>query len=227
MLNETHDPDNLRVICTYPTTPVSGGVVIYGDLCGVAQGNEDAEGYTVVKLGGWIGSQSVTDINTGGIAKGDPLFASKATPVVLSNLSTGVFFGWANATVGSGLTATIEVIKDAYAGGVVGAGSIGTTQLAAGAVVAAKLGALAASAASINYEVATLVFGATDASKTATVTAGNIIVGHYFSSVTGVPVGWPIKLEISSTTLTATPSAQPGSATGYTLKVVMLKAAGV
>jgi hypothetical protein len=227
MLNETHTPDVLRVIATYPTTPAAGGVVIYGDLAGVAEGAEDADGYTVVKFGPWIGTQSVTDINTGGIAIGAPLFASKATPVVLSNLSTGVFFGWANAVVTTGATKTIEVIKDAYAGGVVGAGSIGTTQLAASGVTAAKLGAAAVSAVSLNYEVATLVFGATDGSKTATVTLGNIIVGHYFSSVTGVPVGWPIKLVIASTTLTATASAAPGSATGYTLNVVMLKAAGV
>ena len=214
MLNETHDPDNLRLVCTYPTSPVAGGVVIFGDLCGIAEGDEDATtGETVVKLGPWIGKVEVTDINTGGIAKGAPLFASKATPVVLSNLSTGVFFGWANEVVTTGATATIEVIKDAYAGGVVGAGSIGTTQLAANAATAGK----------ISYEVATLVFGEADATKTATVTAGNIIIGHYFSSVTGVPVGFPIELEISSTTLTATPTAVPGSATGYTLKVIMLK----
>lgn len=214
MLNETHDPDTLRVVCTYPTTPVSGGVVIYGDLVGVAEGNEDSvTGETVVKFGPWVGTQSVTDSVGGGIAKGDPLFASKATPVVLSNLSTGVFFGWANAAVTAGQTATIEVIKDAYAGGVLGAGSVGTAQLAANAATAGK----------ISYEVATLVFGAADATKTATVTAGNIIIGHYFSSVTGVPVGFPIQLAISSTTLTATPTAVPGDGTGYTLKVVMLK----
>ena len=140
MLNETHDPDNVRLVCSYPTTPEAGGVVIYGNLVGIAEGDEDATtGETVVKLGPWIGDQSVTDSVGGGIAKGDSLFASKATPVVLSNLSTGVFFGWANAAVGAGLTATIEVIKDAFAGGVLGASSIGTTQLAAGAVTLVKV----------------------------------------------------------------------------------------
>jgi len=140
MLNETHSPDNLRIVCTYPTTPAAGGVVIYNDLCGIAEGDEDTTtGETVVRLGPWIGTQSVTDSVGGGIAKGDPLFASKATPVVLSNLSTGVFFGWANAAIGAGLTATIEVIKDAYAGGVLGAGSVGTTQLAASSVTLAKV----------------------------------------------------------------------------------------
>lgn len=139
MDNETHDPENLRVICSYPTTPAAGGVVIYGDLCGIAEGDEDSNGETVVRLGPWIGTQSVTDSVGGGIAKGDPLFASKATPVILSNLSTGVFFGWANEAIGAGLTATIEVIKDAYAGGVLGAGSVGATQLAAQAVTEAKV----------------------------------------------------------------------------------------
>lgn len=139
MLNETHTPDDLRVICTYPTTPASGGVVIYGDLCGIAEGDEDTDGYTVVRFGPWVGDIEVTDINTGGIAVGDPLFASKATPVVLSNLASGVFFGWANEVVLTGATTTIEVIKAGYAGGVLGAGSVGTTQLAAGGVTEAKL----------------------------------------------------------------------------------------
>lgn len=139
MLNETHTPDNLRVVCSYPTTPEAGGVVIYGDLCGVAAGDEGTDGYTVVRFGPWVGDLSVTDVNTGGIAVGAPLFASKATPVVLSNLATGVFFGWANEVVGDGATATIEVIKAGYAGGILGAGVIGTTQLAAGGVTEAKL----------------------------------------------------------------------------------------
>jgi len=139
MLNETHTPDDLRVICSYPTTPESGGVVIYGDLCGIAEGDEDAAGYTVVRFGPWVGNLEVTDINTGGIAVGAPLFASKATPVVLSNLATGVFFGWANEAVLTGATATIEVIKAGYAGGILGAGAVGATQLAAGAVTEAKV----------------------------------------------------------------------------------------
>jgi hypothetical protein len=140
MLNETHEPDNIRVIASYPTTPAAGGVVIYGDLCGIAEGDEDTvTGETVVKLGPWIGDLEVTDINTGGIAVGAPLFASKATPVVLSNLASGVFFGWANEVVTTGATATIEVIKAGYAGGVLAASAVGTTQLAAGGVIESKL----------------------------------------------------------------------------------------
>jgi hypothetical protein len=140
MLNETHTPDDLRVICSYPTTPASGGVVIYGDLCGIAEGDEDTvSGETVVRFGPWVGDLEVTDVNTGGIAVGAPLFASKANPIVLSNLASGVFFGWANEVVTTGATATIEVIKAGYAGGILAASSVGTSQLAAGGVIESKL----------------------------------------------------------------------------------------
>jgi len=140
MLNETHDPDNIRVIASYPTTPAAGGVVIYGDLVGIAENDEDTTtGETVTRFGPWIGELEVTDVNTGGIAKGAPLFASKATPIVLSNLASGVFFGWANEVVTTGATATIEVIKAGYSGGVLASSAVGTTQLAAGAVTLAKV----------------------------------------------------------------------------------------
>lgn len=135
MLNETHTPDCIRVIATYPTTPAAGGIVIYGDLAGVAEGDEDTDGYTVTQFGPFIGTFSV--VSSGAIAKGDPLFASKATPVVLSNVNTGVFFGWANAVIASG-TAIIEVIKAGYAGGILTSGAIGAAQLATNAVTPVK-----------------------------------------------------------------------------------------
>jgi hypothetical protein len=136
MLNETHDPDNLRVIATYPTSPAGGGVVVYGALVGIAEGDEDSDGYTVVRFGPWVGDLEV--VTSGAIAKGDPLFCTGATPVVLSNISTGYFFGWANEALASG-TDTINVIKAGYAGGILSSGGIGTTQLAAHCVTAAKM----------------------------------------------------------------------------------------
>lgn len=139
MLNETHTPENLRVVASYPTAPVAGGVVIYGYLAGIAEGDEDADGYTVTRFGPWVGDLEVTDINTGGIAVGAPLFASRATPVVVSNLSTGVFLGWANEAISTGETATIEVIKAGYGGNVLSSGAVGTTQLASDAVTGAKI----------------------------------------------------------------------------------------
>ena len=131
---------NLSVVASYPTSPVSGGVCIYGDLTGIAETDENATtGETTVNFGPWIANLSVFDSNTVGIEKGDPLFASKADPVVVSNNSAGVFLGYANEAVDANDTATIEVIHPPMIGGVFGAGAIGTTQLAAGAVITAKI----------------------------------------------------------------------------------------
>lgn len=131
---------NISVVASYPTSPKSGGVCIYGDLAGIAEIDENATtGETTVNFGPWIADLSVVDSNTGGIAKGAPLFASKATPVVISNDSTGVFLGYANETVGDSATATIEVIHPPMIGGIMSAGAIGATQLANGAVITTKI----------------------------------------------------------------------------------------
>lgn len=204
----------ISVVCSYPTTPASGGVVIYGDLTGVAEADEGTDGKTPVDFGPGIWDLSVTDINTGGIAVGAPLFASKASPVVLSNLSTGVFFGYAMEVVSSGQTATIPVMHVAQAGGVLGSGTIGTAQLAANAVVKSK----------VSYETATLAFGASDTEKTATVTTGSIIIGWHISDTSSTPTAAHLKLGVSSTTLTGTLSAAPGGTATLTVTVVLLKA---
>lgn len=131
---------NISVVASYPTSPKSGGVCIYGDLAGIAEIDENATtGETTVNFGPWIADLPVTDIITGGIAKGTPLFASKATPVVISNNSAGVFLGYANEAVDNGATATIEVIHPPMIGGIMSAGAIGATQLANGAVITTKI----------------------------------------------------------------------------------------
>lgn len=131
---------NIPVVASYPTSPKSGGVCIYGDLAGIAEIDENATtGETTVNFGPWIADLPVTDSITGGIAKGASLFASKATPVVISNDSTGVFLGYANETVGDSATATIEVIHPPMIGGIMSAGAIGATQLANGAVITTKI----------------------------------------------------------------------------------------
>jgi hypothetical protein len=131
---------NISVVASHPASPVSGGVCIYGDLAGIAEIDENATtGETTVNFGPWIADLPVTDSITGGIAKGAPLFASKATPVVISNDSTGVFLGYANETVGDSATATIEVIHPPMIGGIMSAGAIGATQLANGAVITTKI----------------------------------------------------------------------------------------
>ena len=131
---------NISVVASYQTSPVSGGVCIYGDLTGIAEIDENATtGETTVNFGPWIADLPVTDSKTGGIAKGAPLFASKATTVVISNDSTGVFLGYANEAVDDGATATIEVIHPPMIGGIMSAGAIGATQLANGAVITTKI----------------------------------------------------------------------------------------
>lgn len=130
---------NISVVVSYPASPVSGGVCIYGDLTGIAEIDENATtGETTVNFGPWIADLSVTAAISG-IAKGAPLFASKATPVVISNNSAGVFLGYANEAVDNGATATIEVIHPPMIGGILGAGAIGATQLATGAVITTKI----------------------------------------------------------------------------------------
>lgn len=138
--NDLYAPGYCKsVIASYPTSPASGGVVLFGYRTGIAITDEDDDGYTSVNFGPGDYNLSVTDSNTGGIAVGASLFASQATPVVLSNDSTGVFFGYANEIVGDRATATINVHHVADTGGILGSGSIGTTQLAADAVTGAKI----------------------------------------------------------------------------------------
>ena len=138
--NVLYDPGYRRsVIATYPAIPASGGVVLFGLRSGVAITDEDDDGYTSVDFGPKDYSLSVVDSNTGGIAVGASLFASQATPVVLSNDSTGVFFGYANAIVDDGETSTVSVHHVADTGGILASGAIGVTQLAADAVTTVKI----------------------------------------------------------------------------------------
>ena len=130
---------NISVVASYPASPVSGGVCIYGDLAGIAEIDKNATtGETTVNFGPWIADLSVTG-SIGAIAKGAPLFASKATTVVISNNSAGVFLGYANEAVDNGATATIEVIHPPMIGGIMSAGAIGTSELAPGAVTATEI----------------------------------------------------------------------------------------
>ena len=143
---------NLSVVASYPTSPVSGGVCIYGDLTGIAEIDKNATtGETTVNFGPWIADLSVT-ASISAIAKGDPLFASKTDPVVVSNNSAGVFLGYANEAVDNGATATIEVIHPPMIGGIMSAGAIGTAELAPGAVTATEIGSAAVTADKIGSD---------------------------------------------------------------------------
>ena len=128
------------VVVSYPASPTSGGVCLYGGLTGIAETDEDTTTLkTTVNFGPWVADLSVVDSETGGIAVGDSIFASQASPVVISNDSTGVFLGYADEAVSDGETSTIRVIHPPMIGGVLGSGSIGATQLASNSVTTAKI----------------------------------------------------------------------------------------
>lgn len=104
--------DNLSVVVTNPAAPVSGDPVRYGQRPGVALTDERADGTTSVQFDG-VFELSVQGVDQGGnsaVAAGDILYYTDADTPKLSKKNTGVRFGYAKGTVGSGATATIEVI---------------------------------------------------------------------------------------------------------------------
>jgi len=104
---------NLRAICTLPATPAAGDPVIVGNIPGVALGDEETDGYTVIDTKG-VYSLSCKGVTTGAagsaIVPGDILYYSSGhTPVLDKYLLSGVRFGYALGNVDSGATATINV----------------------------------------------------------------------------------------------------------------------
>jgi hypothetical protein len=103
-------------------------------------------GKTTVKLDTFIADLSVAAVNDSGattIAAGDSIFYVDADTPKLSKKSSGYFFGFAlEVNSGSGTTTTIQVLHIQSPGsGTLGAGTVGTINLADGAVTAAKLSA--------------------------------------------------------------------------------------
>jgi len=107
--------DGLRVVCSHPTTPVSGDPVRYGEMTGVALVAEDADGYTQADFTpgrGWdLSVKGIDGSGNSAVAAGDKIYYVDADTPVLSKKATGRFFGFANGTVASAGTGTIEVIK--------------------------------------------------------------------------------------------------------------------
>ena len=105
----------LSLPATDPTTPASGDPVVVGQLYGVASvakgAGGNASGNTSFDT---VGSYnlSVKGVDGGGnsaVAIGDIIYYVAADTPKLSKKATGVRFGYALGTVGSGSTATIEV----------------------------------------------------------------------------------------------------------------------
>ncbi len=142
--NITRQPGwNLSVVVTDPTTPASGDPVRYGERTGIALTDEGDGGNgateTTVYLGPFCGNFSVKGIDGSGnsaVAVGDAIFYVDADTPKLSKKASGYFFGFAMATVGAGSTATIEVAHPDAGAWV---GSVGTSDIATGAVTAVKL----------------------------------------------------------------------------------------
>jgi predicted RecA/RadA family phage recombinase len=105
------DGDVLSVACTAPATPASGGPVLYGTVPGVALGDEDANGNTVVTFTG-VAELSVKGVDANGnsaVAVGDRLYYTDGDTPKINKKATGTAFGTAMAAVGAASTATIRV----------------------------------------------------------------------------------------------------------------------
>ncbi len=152
--NLIFDELTLNVICTHPTTPLSGQPVRVGNLTGVALENEDSDGTCVVDFREMVydlKAKGVDDAGNSAIVKGDKLYYVDADindgTGFLSKKASGYFYGYALEAVNAGATDTINVLCIAAPGqGTLDIpdGSIATAKLADAAVTAAKLAAAVA-----------------------------------------------------------------------------------
>lgn len=145
MNNYIHEGKVMEVVVSSPTAPVAGDAVRYGQMTGVAVLDEGAGGAastkTMVQFSGGVYDLLVTDVATGGIAVGDVLYLHDGSPPTLDNVSaSGYFFGFALEAISSGASDTINVRHVQSPGAAaLASGAVGTTQLAANGVTAAKL----------------------------------------------------------------------------------------
>lgn len=103
----------LSVAATDPTTPASGDPLRLGEICGVAERDEDAAGNATANFGPVAATLSVKGVDGSGnsaVALGDKLYYVDADTPKISKKATGHFFGYALGTVGSGSTASIDVL---------------------------------------------------------------------------------------------------------------------
>ena len=97
-----------------PSGTLSGAPVVVGKIAGVAETDRDTAGKSTVNTRpGTIASVPVKGIDGSGnaaVAVGDYIYHTVADTPPLSKKATGVLWGKAEGTVGSGLTATINVM---------------------------------------------------------------------------------------------------------------------
>lgn len=140
-------PVTLAVVPSDPAAPVSGDPVRCGFMCGLAETdmNEDT-GNTTVNFGPWVASFTVKAVDGSGnaaIAVFDPLFYVDGDTPKISKKTTGYFIGYALDALDSGSTGVIRVFLQGVAAGTtaLGSGTVGSSNLANGAVLAAALSA--------------------------------------------------------------------------------------
>jgi hypothetical protein len=124
-----------KVICSHPTTPLTGNLCRVGDETGIALTSEattdtgltgNLTGYTTVMVGPFRAKVPVKGANEAGniaVSDGDRLYYVDADvndgTGFLSRKRSGYFFGFARAAVVSGSTTSIEVdhIPSGHSGG--------------------------------------------------------------------------------------------------------------
>lgn len=127
---------HLPVTVSNPTTPASGDPVRFGSLTGIALVDEgdggNATGQTSVDFSHsvWdVPVKGVDDAGNSAVAVGDKIYYVDGDTPNLSKKSSGYFFGIALETVGSGSTATIQVLHLPEVTSPVEAGAVGPTAL--------------------------------------------------------------------------------------------------
>lgn len=112
MINYIADGNKIVVACSNPTTPAAGDPVRFGELTGVAESAEAADGTTVVVFRGVV-DVSVKGVDGSGnaaVAVGDKIYYVDADTPKLSKKDSGRFFGYAMEAVASAGTDTINVL---------------------------------------------------------------------------------------------------------------------
>lgn len=116
--NRVYEGYRIPVVCTHPTTPLSGQPVRCGDLTGVAivdegDGGNAATG-TSVDFGPGVWSMVVSGVDGSGssnVALYDKVYYVDATAPTLSKDAGGKLFGYALGTVTSSTSGRVNVLK--------------------------------------------------------------------------------------------------------------------